>query len=651
MWFAAIAVVLMSPMARADAQRGAPPPPPPAQPPVTKAAPDTIKKVPLSDSARQAAADSARQQAVADSARNARAQARVDSIARVKAADTIKAPLAHFETPADVEQSARLHFTREQILATGAINLADILDRVPGITTYRSGWMSGIHTAAFNGNFQRIRVFFDGVERDVIESRNNGVLDLNDIPIVTLDDITIERAATEVRVWLRGWTVRRTTAYTRVDIFTGDLNTNGFRGYFAKRFDNGLSLQFVGQQAATQTGRVSAFTTSELQSGNGDGSQQLVEVRLGWARRKWTVDLHGTGISRDRDPTTARVNFTDLPRFKGGSRDVYARVAYGDSAKGLWAQALVGVLRTDNQGIGNTIVVDSAGDTTKVSLDTIQSRTQQIAVAGYRAERWQLSAMDRIRPVAGTVFHAPAVRASIGGDGLRASAYAEQRGIDSTTVYDISGIARPTSWLNVVASIGQRSPSTETGRHSTSSQRAELFLRLRRLWFSGGIIREGVTTLASPTLLGAPDATVSAVASSGLIGSVHGPIYKAIRLDVQAIHWDGAQYYRPRLDVRSELSLQTNWLSRFPKGEFGFHLSVMHESRDPIPFYWPSSGTTTSRVAEMSQVVTGLLEIRIQSATLFYQYRNLTGQAYEQIPGHTMPPAVQMYGVRWEFWN
>ena len=43
-------------------------------------------------------------------------------------------------------------------------------------------------------------------------------------------------------------------------------------------------------------------------------------------------------------------------------------------------------------------------------------------------------------------------------------------------------------------------------------------------------------------------------------------------------------------------------------------------------------------------MLTGLLEIRIQSATLFYQYRNLTGAAYEQIPGLTMPPAVQMYG-------
>ena len=77
----------------------------------------------------------------------------------------------------------------------------------------------------------------------------------------------------------------------------------------------------------------------------------------------------------------------------------------------------------------------------------------------------------------------------------------------------------------------------------------------------------------------------------------------------------------------------------------------MHEIRDPVPFYWTTNGTAAQRVANDAQLVTGLLEIRLQSATIFYQYRNLTGRAYEQIPGLTMPPAVQMYGMRWEFWN
>jgi hypothetical protein len=57
------------------------------------------------------------------------------------------------------------------------------------------------------------------------------------------------------------------------------------------------------------------------------------------------------------------------------------------------------------------------------------------------------------------------------------------------------------------------------------------------------------------------------------------------------------------------------------------------------------------KVTERAQVVSALLELRLQQGTLFYQYRNLTGGDYEQIPGITMPPAVQVYGIRWEFWN
>src|SRR5690348_11609534 len=51
-------------------------------------------------------------------------------------ADTIKAPLAHAERPADLGIGRTLHWTRDSLFATGALTLTDLLDRVPGITTY-----------------------------------------------------------------------------------------------------------------------------------------------------------------------------------------------------------------------------------------------------------------------------------------------------------------------------------------------------------------------------------------------------------------------------------------------------------------------------------------------------------------------------------
>jgi len=580
-----------------------------------------------------------------DSARDARAQARIDSLYRAKLADTIKAPLAHFERPDQPELSTRLRFSREQILSSGAVNIADILERVPGVMTFRTGWLAGSHTANFNGDFSRVRIFLDGVERDAVEARNGGVLDLDDVPLWGLDEIMVERVAGEVRVWLKSWTVRRTTPYSRVDIFTGDLNTNGFRGLLARRFGNGFSLQLLGQQLATQTGRVSAFSTGGTATGAGDGNQQLFEGRIGWARGKFTVDMHGTANARDRDPQTAREGFTNLPAFKGSRREAYGRIAYGDSARGLWTQALVGVLRTRLEGIAGAVV-----DTT-LSRDSVRARTQQIVAVGYRASWWHASVVDRVRPVNGTAYHAPAARAGIGNAKYQLFGYGESRRLDSLRQFDVSAVARPTSWLSLVASQSQRTPDDTTGRAATTSSRAEVALRFRRLWLGGGVIREGAITYASPTILGAPAAMLPTVETTGVLASARGALYKDLSIDVQAVSWDVAQYSRPKLSVRTELALVSNWLSRFPKGQFSINARIMHEIRDPVPFYWTTNGTAAQRVANDAQLVTGLLEIRLQSATIFYQYRNLTGRAYEQIPGLTMPPAVQMYGMRWEFWN
>jgi hypothetical protein len=136
--------------------------------------------------------------------------------------------------------------------------------------------------------------------------------------------------------------------------------------------------------------------------------------------------------------------------------------------------------------------------------------------------------------------------------------------------------------------------------------------------------------------------------------SAAGRLYKDVRLDVQAIRWDASQYNRPQLHVRTEIALVSDWRRRFPRGEFSINARLWHELRGGAPFFYGTatgSGTPDVRITERANVVTGLLELRLQSATLFYQYRNLTGGAYEQIRGITMPPAVQMYGVRWEFWN
>ena len=93
----------------------------------------------------------------------------------------------------------------------------------------------------------------------------------------------------------------------------------------------------------------------------------------------------------------------------------------------------------------------------------------------------------------------------------------------------------------------------------------------------------------------------------------------------------------------------TNLLRQFPKssGNFGLLASVYHEYRSTATF--PIGSDTVSIPGY--RTLNGRLEIRILSATISWQFRNLLGERYAQVPFFIMPRQTNFYGVRWEFFN
>lgn len=615
------------------------------------------------DSARVAAPAPQRDSTPAepDSVMRARILARSDSARQARLGDTIKTPVARFEMPAAaLDLSERLRFDREQILASSAVNLADLLDRVPGVATFRSGWLAGIHAAAYNGDARRIRYFLDGIELDSFEPRNGGATDLADLPLWTLDELVIERGAGEIRVWMRSLAATRTTPFSRVDIFTGDLNTNAFRGFLARRWRNGMMFQAGGQQVATQTGRTSSFTGGGPRRLRSDGSVLLFMSRMGWARGAWSLDAYAQGGSRERDGHLARdsVAFTNLPSYKGVSRAGYVRLGYGDTLSGLWSQLILSAARVksapDSTSLGQTAStgMSSLTDSLRVHSDTILSGTEQVIAAGYRGANWSVSLTDRVRPRNGKALHAPAFRGSLTWRQFALGSWVERSGPDSTDRSELVAQYRPTPWLAVNAAYAQRSPGDSTGRIASSSLRAEAAARYKGLWFVGGLLRDDAVQYANIELLALPGVLLSAAPAQGVLVGARGRLYKDLGFDLTSLRWNTGQFNRPPLQVRAELSLVSEWLSRFPTGEFGINARISYDLRNPTPFFYGvRNGELDIRTTERAQVVNASLEIRIQRGTLFYQYRNLSGGQYEQIRGITMPPAVQLYGMRWEFWN
>jgi hypothetical protein len=131
--------------------------------------------------------------------------------------------------------------------------------------------------------------------------------------------------------------------------------------------------------------------------------------------------------------------------------------------------------------------------------------------------------------------------------------------------------------------------------------------------------------------------------------AVRGRLFKALYADAWGIAWnDSGGYYRPRYQSRAELYIQTNLLNRFPRGNFGLLTSLAHEYRSGVRFPLPAdSSLTTDHIRTLAFKI----EIRIQTAVVSYQFRNMLQERYSLVPGFQMPRQTQFYGVRWDFWN
>jgi hypothetical protein len=135
---------------------------------------------------------------------------------------------------------------------------------------------------------------------------------------------------------------------------------------------------------------------------------------------------------------------------------------------------------------------------------------------------------------------------------------------------------------------------------------------------------------------------------TGSTASLQGPIAGDFGIDVSGTHWQQLAAYTPQSEAHGDLRFYTQWLSRFPNGNFSFLFQPGVDYRSAVAF--PQTNGA-DRIAASSRVVSLLVELRILRGVLSYQRRNLVGAIYNEVPGYLMPRPVNVYGVRWYFFN
>jgi hypothetical protein len=600
----------------------------------------------------------------------------------VPKADTIKAALTRGEAPIILEIGAPRIYDRTALYATGASTLIELLGRVPGLTEYATGFLGAPAAIAAEGDLRRVRIFLDGLEMDPMDVRSRGTSAVGDLPIHGLEEVRIERGAEEVRVYARSWRVDRTIPFTRADIMTGDQNSNLYRAWFGRRYDHGEAIQVAAEQFSSQP-------TSRLPSSDALN----VMLRLGMTHGPWSADAFLQRSHRNRADWAGIGNTSDtrdtVPAIETNRSTSYFRLGNGDPEQGRWLQ-VVASSHSFLASQRSSTNFSSSADTTSGIGDSTSYENQYLLTGGVSTGLFSVSAAERLRAGGGRMSHVLSERGSTALGPLALSVYNEAKSYVNPARTEATGRVALTSRLTLLASASrtgsgdfdrlfqeQRNGSvyTETGAFNLdgfgqfvtpdtsevtryrlaarTNSRAEVGIRLRDVWLSGGIMRRGKTTLLAPAVFGTQYEGSGAVRTEGDASArtiaARGRLWRGVNVDAWAVAWnDSTGFYRPRYQTRSELYIQSNLLNRFPNGNFGILTSLAHEYRSSSLF--PTSGDSI-RVAPGYRMLAFKLEIRIQTAVVSYQFRNLVQEKYQQVPGFPYPRQSQFYGVRWEFWN
>ncbi len=167
------------------------------------------------------------------------------------------------------------------------------------------------------------------------------------------------------------------------------------------------------------------------------------------------------------------------------------------------------------------------------------------------------------------------------------------------------------------------------------------------LWVTGGVITRDTAYLTPPSVFGAAFIPTSIGRQSGTIGEISGPLFWGFSIYATATHWSAAAPYTPQTQAHAEIQYFTQWLSRFPNGNFSFLVKPSFDFRSRALF--PISGG--SEVASTEKESSILIEMRILRGSLTFQRRNITGIIYQEVPGYYNPRPVNVYGVRWYFFD
>ncbi|HEX3233660.1 MAG TPA: Plug domain-containing protein [Gemmatimonadales bacterium] len=528
----------------------------------------------------------------------------------------------------------RIVFNRDSIEWGSAATVSDLLAQIPGVYLWRGGFTGRPEPVDFEGRGATSAEYeLDGIPYVAAGVDSVGV-DPALFSLSLLDRIEVERWPGWLRVRLFTRRHNRLSSRSSIGIGRGDREFARYEGDLERRFANGIGFALSADYLSSPTASGVSSTYSNTQFW-GQGSYvpsgkfgiQYQLIRSGPNRRAFTIsdvtanDTIGLGFKAKRTDAQIRMSLRARDDGLGPGVDlVYARSAW------------------DSPGIDQQI--NQLG-----GYASFRAPTVSLGASALHRSRW--TSLD-LRGSAGwtplTAFSASAEAVHQSHDGGRKSDYvALAAGLSPLRGLALTGTARLGNIVAAPAILADTAQKLRDFGATLGWDRSRLGLQVgwsRTAAFSPFAYAE-FTRVASL----APTPDVDWLTLGVRVAPLQWLTVESRYADPRNATIDGV----PPTHSVNTATIRSKFLRKFRSGIFDLKAQFSMESWGRGIIGRDATGAPiTLRGATFYE---SLLEIQLQSFTLYWDRRNLQATKLAYVPGFQIPSYGSNFGVRWVFSN
>ncbi len=557
--------------------------------------------------------------------------------------------------PANGWESGAWSWNHDEILASGAATLVDLLEKVPGMVALRTGDYGTPQTVtAFGLGAGRIRVFRDGFE---LVPLAGGSVDLSRVGLGGVTGVRLERLPDEIRIYVDSFAFEDGRAYSLVEAGTGDLNTNLLRGMFANPTALGGDIALALERADSRGAR-----------GNEQGYVQGTWLRYQLHRG----DAAGIAVDYRRMASQTQAN----PYFANATRSDLTvrgrvRVPGGLTAEAFWGRS--------SHEVDDTAFATEGGRRSQLGVRAAWEVKGVFADAAYRhfggddglpSDRIDVSVGADLPLVGG--FVADLDRATWGGETVMArhvrgwtrpllgfSAFGSWgSGTYGARTFPLGNMTLPAAAADSVEPPVAEPPPPAFRTTERTATRYGVQWSLWGITLSGARLWLDADSLLPVGIL--PDRGEPAIAAGvghqgwEATGSLPLPILRGLHVEGSYQEWARPWSYMPARIYRGAAVYHRTFLE---SENFEMWLTMGVVGRDEMTTRQlvddgSGEGGTVYGQVPFYQNWYARLQLRIVTVRIFMGWDNFTVRRdLQDFPDRLLPITRAFYGIRWTMWN